>query len=504
MSRILLRSGKDPFTPVSAEATLAQDVMNTNVGNYLFQHAVHRSLSVPGAEIVSNSTLSETRPATEEEIARVNEEFDLFVVPLANAFRPEFAERLANLTSLVRGLRIPVVVVGVGAQTTADLDGGPLAPLAAGVKDFVSAVLDRSSSIGVRGDFTRSYLSDLGFRGDQVTVIGCPSLFLRGEGFSLPAPGGRLTAASRIAVNVTPGVPHLGAFLKANLDRYPGLRYLGQDRADLELLLWARDPAVVDPDLPLHTAHRMYREDRVLMYLDGWSWIEDLATYDFAFGTRFHGNVAAVLAGTRAVLLTHDSRTVELADYHELPRRRVSDLTTGGDVAELFESCDVGPFNKAYPDRLARYAAFLDGNGLPHVHDSGADAEEFDRRVTSVHFPGPVRSLWAADPDGLGHRLGWLYEGQVLEAERHRDRYQHPFNHPEYRDTAARRAEKVAAANAKLRAQLADDRRAITELTSRLARYETRLAAVEQTWPRRLRRKLGAWRRRLGAPFARS
>src|SRR5674476_250136 len=34
MTRILLRSGKDPFTPVVAEATLQQDVFNSNSGNY--------------------------------------------------------------------------------------------------------------------------------------------------------------------------------------------------------------------------------------------------------------------------------------------------------------------------------------------------------------------------------------------------------------------------------------------------------------------------------------
>jgi hypothetical protein len=33
MSEILIRSGKDPFTPVGAEASALQNVINTNVGN---------------------------------------------------------------------------------------------------------------------------------------------------------------------------------------------------------------------------------------------------------------------------------------------------------------------------------------------------------------------------------------------------------------------------------------------------------------------------------------
>lgn len=32
------------------------------------------------------------------------------------------------------------------------------------VREFVAAVLDRSASIGVRGEFTQRYLKDMGFR----------------------------------------------------------------------------------------------------------------------------------------------------------------------------------------------------------------------------------------------------------------------------------------------------------------------------------------------------
>ncbi len=76
------------------------------------------------------------------------EQFDAFVIPLANAFRPEFEHRLANLTSLVRGLTIPVVVVGVGAQAGLH-DDMPATGLDDTVKAFAAAVLDRSASVGV-------------------------------------------------------------------------------------------------------------------------------------------------------------------------------------------------------------------------------------------------------------------------------------------------------------------------------------------------------------------
>ncbi|WP_410089573.1 polysaccharide pyruvyl transferase family protein, partial [Streptomyces sp. gb1(2016)] len=47
------------------------------------------------------------------------------------------------------------------------------------VREFVTEVLNRSASIGVRGEFTEQYLKNMGFR--DVEVIGCPSMFMNGE-----------------------------------------------------------------------------------------------------------------------------------------------------------------------------------------------------------------------------------------------------------------------------------------------------------------------------------
>ncbi len=134
-----IRSGKGPLTPVSAEATLAQDIFHGNVGNHLYTHAVHKTLLTPGTKIVSNGTLSEVRRATADDCARANEKFDAFVIPLANAFRPQFRDRLENLTAFVKGLTIPVVVVGVGVQIDGfDQDLAVLEGLAPDVRAFVS------------------------------------------------------------------------------------------------------------------------------------------------------------------------------------------------------------------------------------------------------------------------------------------------------------------------------------------------------------------------------
>jgi hypothetical protein len=146
MTRLLLRSGKDPFRVLSPEETLATNALGTNAGNLIFSHAVHRTLSTPGTQIDSSRFVVD--PAQADEI---NDSYDAFVVPLANAFRMSFRGHLERLTRLIQRLTIPAVVVGVGAQASREYDFSTLLGIEDAVRDFCAAVLDRSATIGVRG-----------------------------------------------------------------------------------------------------------------------------------------------------------------------------------------------------------------------------------------------------------------------------------------------------------------------------------------------------------------
>lgn len=153
MKRVLLRSKKDPFHIVGPGAAIEQNIFGNNAGNLIFSQASHKTLQTSGTEVVANGFRADAADAE-----RINEEYDAFVVPLANAFRESFTGHLNNLSSLIEKLTIPVVVLGVGAQSDLDYSLDRMAPLDAPVKRFVTAVLNRSASIGVRGEFTESYL----------------------------------------------------------------------------------------------------------------------------------------------------------------------------------------------------------------------------------------------------------------------------------------------------------------------------------------------------------
>lgn len=469
MTRLLIRSGKDPFTPVVAESTLTQDVFNSNSGNYLFQHAVWKALATDDAELVSNGTLSERVVPQSGDAARINREFDHFVVPLANAFRPDFEDRLSRLADLVEGLSIPVTVTGIGAQAPHGQGIESLEPISATVKRFVGAVLDRSASIGVRGEFTRSYLLSLGFPETSVDVIGCPSLFLHGRDFRVDKRVEQISADSPLALNLTPEVKGIGAFATAQAERHPHLTYVGQDAHDLRLLLWGTPfPHVHDPLVPVHLEHPIYQQDRMRLFLDTWTWYDFMATQDFAYGTRFHGNVAALLGGTPALLLAHDSRTLELAEYHQMPYTVMPELSADLRAEDLYAATDMTTFNATLPEGFDRYTAFLERNGLQHIWAEGNGTGDFDERLAAATFPRAVQPLIASDGHEIASRLKWLRDGMVLDITRHPQAYVRPFEHPPWDGAGSRHARLRAQTDEKIQAQKGQ----IDELYARLERLE--------------------------------
>lgn len=383
--RILLRAKKDPFEVLSPEDALARNVIGTNSGNLIFIQAAYKLLSTRGTQIDVQGRLPEPKDAP-----RINERYDAYVIPLANAFRPEFEQYLSRLTRLIEGLRIPVVVLGVGVQSDTQLSRDRLKPIEPTVRAFVTAVLERSSSIGVRGEFTSSYLESLGFR--DVDIIGCPSMFTYGPRMRVEKRLPELDRQARIAVNASPGVPLIEELLRSHHARYPELTYIAQDLDTLGLLVWGdRDrPPAGASEWQLDGTGALFRENRVRLFVDPSPWIEYLRPFAFAFGTRIHGNIAALLAGTPAFVLAHDSRSLELARYFAIPHRQIGEVAATTDAAELYAEADYSELNRGHGARFDRFVAFLRRHGLEHIYAVGQDPSAFEARLRATPFPPGV------------------------------------------------------------------------------------------------------------------
>lgn len=407
MARILLRSGKDPFQvlpPELALETFPSGVWGRNVGNLVFGDAMHRLLSVPGSEVVTNSFLSERKGVTKEYVGRVNEEFDHFVIPLANAFRTSFMGNLGRLTKVIEGLTIPVTVAGVGVAGGPNSITDPFPRLTeeetANVTRFIRAVLDHSPAIGVRGEFTRAYLASLGFGDEHVDVVGCPSLFRDGTDLAVEKRAESITPESQFTMNLSPYVKMMAEVSVRHAEKYPNMIYIPQGHDTLELMMWGKEPErISDPRMPDNLDHPLYQSNRIRFFVDTRTWIDFLKGQDFSFGTRIHGNIAALSARTPAVVLAHDARTLELAEYHEIPHRLVPELTPEVDAAELYDWADFTAFNTGHAARFEKFATFLKKCGLEQIHEDGKANTDYDARLAALPLPAPVQTLMSNEPE---------------------------------------------------------------------------------------------------------
>jgi hypothetical protein len=394
--RILLRSPASPYEVIPPAAAIWRNVIANNTGNLLFLHSAYRLLDTSNVEIATDGLRVEPRDAE-----RINESYDAYVVPFANAFRRDYEATLIRWTALIKRLRIPVVILGVGAQANLDYDLAPLAPMEKAVKQFVAAVLDRSPSIGVRGEFTEGYLRSLGF--SDVEVIGCPSMFFDGPAMRITKDPEGLHVDADLVVNAVPYKAAMVPIIEHHHARYPNLVYVAQDPETLELLTFGESIGAVSrpPGFPSDLQHPLFREGKVRIFPSPWPWLDFLRERDFVFGSRIHGNIAALMAGTPSYVLAHDARTLELARYFGIPHRRLPDVDPDIDAAELYAEAIYDELNEGHAARWERFAAYLARHEIDDVFRAG-EAGAFRARISALRFPVPTLST-AAELGPIDH-----------------------------------------------------------------------------------------------------
>ena len=299
--------------PTPADAPVAErfHACVRNTGNYFFEESLLRQL--PGIAVYDTI---ETLPR----------QIGTLVLSMSNFISP--STDLGYLHDALAARRIDqIVMIGAGAQAYAY---GDSVTLTEGTRRFLSYVADRSISIGVRGYYTADVLAELGIR--NVEVVGCPSAFWSGHAPSiLPAcapdhAGDR--RLERLAVHCTP----LGHFrdkisaLLAHGMRH-GADYVMQSESWMMPLLGASDDlAALDEGL-LYYGYpccdpeelRRWLSGHLLVFFGIEDWLRWLSRYDFVYGSRFHGNMAAIHAGVPALNMPFDTRTRELCEYLNLP-----------------------------------------------------------------------------------------------------------------------------------------------------------------------------------------
>lgn len=419
MKRILMRSSMHPLKAISAGEAITQDVMNGNTGNMIFAHSIARALMQEDTVLDVTKT---KRNFSRAEVEKINAEYDCFVIPLANAFRPNFQDDLDFMTRLIKKLKIPCIVIGVGVQAKIDESVTKKFEFDDASTRFIKAVLEKSAMIGVRGEITAEYMKKLGFREEKdFTVIGCPSMYLHGDTVPLKTPVD-LTPKSKVSVNRKINIPpKLHQFIYDASLQFEDAMFVPQGIDDL-LLLYAGKFIDRSKYPKMHETYPWKMDSEIcgsgheIGFTNVPSWMDFLSQRDFSFGSRIHGNITAVMSGTPAYIFAPDSRILELARYHNIQHMPAKDITDTTNIFDVYEKADFTSVQKGHKERFCHYLDFLEANGLDHAFgpERTDHRTAFDKQLEALTFPGGVTALNLQDLKEQSDRM-YIYYKHIMD-----------------------------------------------------------------------------------------
>lgn len=395
---------------------IVRNSIGGNVGNLVYAYSVFRTLMTEGTTITPD--YYRIHPADAEQI---NKTYDMYIIPLADAFREDFVPSLRKYTQLIKKLTIPVVVIGVGLRAPFEPKLNEGFPFDEDVKAFVSAVLERSNMIGVRGEITAKYLSRLGFReGIDHTVIGCPSMYAFGRELKIRETN--ITPESMVTVNSSRLSPkHVLDFITKSMKEFPNHYFIPQWRKEM-ILTYAGAPALAKPadNYPVSMEDPAYKNDRVRFFLNVPTWLDFLRQADLSFGARLHGNIAATIAGTPSLLLPKDARMRELAEYHQLTHVMANEITDQTKLSELIETLNFHQPEKQQAQNFDHFISFLNQNELDHIYKEKAipDTVPFEEKLSNTKLLPPVTTVSGCSSTETAKRWEALMALEVAKKEK--------------------------------------------------------------------------------------
>lgn len=332
--------------------------MGNNSGNMLFSEALYYVLD--GA-----------RRSTYHFEPYELEGRDSIVVAAAN-WMDDYSD-FGFLAERFEKIDLPVFLIGLGAQP---IGGKQIPVLKPGTEKLIRIAAERSHALAVRGPFSAEVLEHYGVK--NVTVTGCPSLLLSGSTV-FPVRRAANVGVEDLALLSTRHLmyqadPFNKALYKTALDAQADVIF----QSELYDLYYSDvhigEQAPEDLDRVLAEAYGSPTE-AVAAYLRGHgkffydlkTWLEYAAAKKLMIGTRFHGAITSLLAGTPAVLIAHDARTTEMAETMFIPhvRQEAVDPSSIDSLLGLYDEEAIGRFEHGYSAYRENFQRFFEAAGLP-------------------------------------------------------------------------------------------------------------------------------------------
>ena len=339
----------------------ARASLGGNSGNNVFQYSLQKLLTNSNNDVcVSTSFFNRSKSI---DFDYINNNFDCLVYSPANILSDWGCILLNHFGEVIKKIKIPVYVLGLGAQSDKFYSLEFIKKIKKSAYNYIKAILDTGGRIGLRGYFTAEVVKACGFKETDFTVIGCPSLYLKGADL-------KVSRKALTENDIIPAINGFRAWRSSDIGKYfmthPQAIYICQEEFYKLLYMdcgydWKEFQYLQDVNKKFFN---MYKKSQIKLYGDFQSWYNDIIDKDinFSFGCRIHGNIVPILAGIPAFIDAFDSRVKELAEYFEIP----NDYLKSGfdDPVKLYERADFNNFNKNFASKYEHFNKFMNSCGL--------------------------------------------------------------------------------------------------------------------------------------------
>lgn len=246
----------------------------------------------------------------------------------------------------------PLIPISVGIHSGFDMANVHLHP------DTVRLLrtISERAVLGVRGEFTAGVLERLGIL--NLKIIGCPSLYYgMDDAFCIKKQPFREDMKTAVNFRTFYGSlqPAECEFLTYAANR--GMPFVEQTQQELTL-------ENCQGNGPQFAYFSAWLKEKRRVFFESEPWAEWIRQFDFSMGSRFHGNVLAIMNGVPALTMVADVRMQEMTRLFRMPTLAVNDFDMDKPLSWYYDLADFSEFNRVYPQRLAAFKDFLRKNGL--------------------------------------------------------------------------------------------------------------------------------------------
>ncbi|MDO6709140.1 polysaccharide pyruvyl transferase family protein [Aliiglaciecola sp. 2_MG-2023] len=304
---------------------------------------------------------------------KIKNDYDVLVFPAANQLNPDWD--MGGLADLIDKADTPLLICGLGAQAS---DMSKKLSFNAGTKRFLKVISERAVKVGVRGNYTAQVLSENNV--NNVEVLGCPSNFTNPSkklGYEISQKFLAISDVEKLVLNIDI-TQKLAEKIRVMFNWTIGRNTEIVNQAPLDLLkLSHRETKHIDsqltrrvhnllaPSVSLSYFNKIV-SNQFVSYFDVNEWMYQLHQFDLSVGTRLHGNMLALQAGTPSIFMPHDSRTQELADIMALPTYQLDKITRATTLETVIENVDFDgvKYDNSRQTLSRKYKKLINDTGL--------------------------------------------------------------------------------------------------------------------------------------------